>query len=153
MQAAAVPNPYVEYHLHRDTLAVRHCVVEGRCLVFHECLTRADSEAGWEQVSAHPARGLTAPDIAAAEQAHVRSRRDYWLELLERHTERRVVSNGYHRVWHDLGTSHGYDGQVFRVRWLDTNRAPVLCNMSGQGPVPAWIRDRLPDNAVVEVCR
>lgn len=55
-----------------------------------------------------------------------------------------------HYVVHELGVGCGYDGDAFEVIWLDESRPPLVCNLSGQGTVPAWIRERLPDNAVVK---
>lgn len=140
----------IEFHLNRDTLATRHCLVSAESSFrFHAGFTRGDAEAGWNQVKAVSAHEVSAADIAAELSQMVDFAKAYWTDLLNRCADRRVIQDGEHFVLHALGAGCGFSGRSFRVQWLDRQRASLVCNLSGQGRVPAWIRDRLPDNATV----
>lgn len=142
---------YLELHYHADTRKVRTYLLslEGNeePLRFHAGFCQADMDAGWRQVKAIDASRLTAGDIdfAMAEVAAFQDR--YWLDLAKAHKHDRVVCNGLHYTMHELGKGCGFGGKGFRVIWLDASKPPAHCNLSAQGRVPLWIRDRIPDNA------
>ncbi|MBA9847879.1 MULTISPECIES: hypothetical protein [Burkholderiaceae] len=142
------PLSYLELHMHDDTCQVRaYMLGEGdEPLRFHAGFSQRDIDAGWKQVMATDARGLTAADIEQEKAKVIESHRRYWKELAERN-EGRVVCNGIHYTMHELGKGIGFGGQAFLVRWLDADKSPTRCNLSYQGRVPAWMRGVLPDNA------
>lgn len=140
-------------HIHDDTLRTRHCLVNGSAaLRFHAQFTRADHEAGWRQVKAESAEGQSPESIAAAEAEVAAFARAYWVDLDAECVGSRVISEGEHYVMHELGTGAGFGGAAFEVTWLD-GRAPTVCNLSGQGRVPAWMRERMPDSGRVRELR
>jgi hypothetical protein len=142
---------HIELLINHDTLDTRWVVASPGEGGFHAGFTREDSAAGWTRACTIPAKGMTEADIRG-ELAKVReSTQAYWHELLSERAAERVVYAGDHFVMHELGGT-GFYGASFRVHWLDRERAPVECSLSGQGPVPAWLRPQLPDNAVRIEC-
>jgi hypothetical protein len=94
---------------------------------------------------------MTDADIRG-ELAKVReSSQAYWHELSAQRAAERVIHAGDHFVMHELG-GPGFGGARFRVHWVDSKRAAVECTLPAQGPVPAWIRPQLPDNAARIEC-
>lgn len=81
--------------------------------------------------------GFTVADAIVSDRA-------FWLDLTARVDS--IISNGEHYVAHELGGG-GFNGRAFRVDWIDTSRSPLICNLSGQGKIPVWLRPKLPDNA------
>lgn len=141
---------YLEIHLNRDTLETRHCYVrQDMCLRFHDGFTEADMEAGWTHTLACYAEDFSEVQIEAIKARAAAFHQTYWRELMSTHSTTRVVRNGEHFVVHEVGTSPGFGGRIFKVDWFDKGRVPTVCNLSGQGTVPAWLRDELPDNAVI----
>lgn len=136
----------VEIHINDDTRETRHCYTE-QPLRFHAGFSREDAAAGWRQVLAF---GLGASPDATARieraKAEALERLDsYWSELADAPV-RRVILKGEHYVTHELGVGIGFGGQAFRVEWLAPDQEPTVCNLSAQGRIPVWMRDKLPDN-------
>lgn len=140
---------YFEIHLHADTQQVRvyQLQKDERPLRFHAGFSQADIDAGWTQTRAFGAEGLTDSAIEREKAEVLDGHKAYWLDLAQLDDSRRVVEQGHHYFMHELGEGIGFGGRAFRVVWLDQSRSVALCNLSSQGPVPAWMRDRLPDNA------
>lgn len=138
---------HVEFHLHQDSLQVRACPLAAgvSALRFHAGFSQADVDAGWKQVCAGE---FSESEIDTKKIEIVASSKEYWEDLADKHQERRVVVDGRHLVSHDLGTGAGFGGRSFQVDWIDPGRKSLICNLSAQGSVPAWIRDRIPDNAL-----
>lgn len=147
-RATTMSLDYVEIQLNRDTLEVRH-VVTTSPLRKHAGFTSTDLEAGWEQISACPADGLTESDIDLLKSKAVARSREFWLDLASSNPKERVVVDGEHYTLHEAGVGIGFDGDVFTVVWLDQTRPQVRANLSYQGKVPGWLRENLPDNAVI----
>lgn len=139
----------VEIHLHVDTLQTRHHILrDGESpFRFHSGFSQADVGNGWKQVSEIGASSDEEIETAKAEA--VAFSKQYWEDLLERCAHVRVVQRGMHHVAHPVGVGIGFNGQAFRIHWLDSSLAPTVCNLSAQGPIPAWMRDKMPDNAII----
>ncbi|WP_201492443.1 hypothetical protein [Rubrivivax sp. A210] len=116
---------------------------------YHDAYTRADDEAGWVQVEAFRAEGVSEAEIEEHKAAALSSHRTYWLNLLACQDGHSVISKGKHFVRHDLGVDWGFGGTVFRVDWIDPRRPPLTCNLTGQGRIPGWLRPQYPDNATI----
>lgn len=86
----------IEYHLHDDTLQVRHCFPPTKSLLrYHAEFGPDDTAAGWRQVEAGSAAGLSPQDIEQKKAAIAAGSRDYWASLLGRvPVEQRVVAKG-----------------------------------------------------------
>lgn len=79
--------------------------------------------------------------------------RDFWTDLIENVDDAlRVVVDGRHFVAHLFG-SPGFGGEAYRVKWLDSERPQIVCNLSFQGLIPDVFRARLPDNASIRGLR
>lgn len=142
------PLALVEIHLHDDTLQTRSCrVTYAQNFRFHNGFTQDDAATGWRQCKAVSAAGLNEADIAREEAEIVEFQKAYWRDLAARHAADAVIVRGEHYVAHELGIGIGFGGRAFRVIWLSAERPGLLCNLSAQGRVPAWMRDQLPDNA------
>lgn len=139
----------VEIHLHIDSLTARHHVMrEGESpLRFHSGFNQADADNGWKQVREVGVE--TEQDIEREKAEVIGSARQYWEDLLRECAEVRVVQGGVHHVAHPVETGIGYNGRTFRIHWLDSRLAPSICTLSTQGRIPAWMRDKMPDNAVI----
>lgn len=141
---------YAEIHIHDDSLQTRHCFTDYEPFRIHPGFTFADMDAGWRQTKAFFADRH--PDLHnAIELAKVESLehlRSYWESLAKQPVER-VIHKGQHFVIHELGLGIGFGGRAFTIEWLDADRPPTTCNLSSQGRVPSWMRDKLPDNARV----
>lgn len=139
--------PNVQFLLHDDTLATRHVLLgpNDDIVHFHPGYTREDWEAGWRSVKGEWVDDeATLPQMVAEVAA---SSRQYWEDLVQRDPLTRIVLDGCHHTLHELGTTAGYGGKVFEVRWLDPSRAPAIGHLWQQGRIPAWVRPQLPDNA------
>lgn len=145
----AVPQQSVEIHINDDTRETRHCFTE-QPLRIHAGFTREDAAAGWRQVLAFTASPTAdAESLARIEQAKSNALEQmvaYWTGLAGADVLR-VIRNGQHYVAHELGVGIGFGGGAFRVEWLAPDREPTVCNLSVQGRIPVWMRDKLPDNA------
>jgi hypothetical protein len=142
---------YVEIHVNADARETRHCFIDDEPFRFHRGFTREDYAAGWHQVMA-TASGPNPDDetFARIEQAksdELKRLNSYWTDLAEAPV-RRVIIRGYHSVAHDLGEGVGFGGAAFRVKWMAPDREPTVCNLSAQGRIPSWMREKLPDNAL-----
>lgn len=142
----AVPT-HIEIHLNLNTLEARHCLTTDP-LRYHDGFSEADSDAGWKQVSAVSAEGVTEAQIESMKAQAIANHRAFWIDLTTTHKDTSIIANGNHFVAHELGTG-GFSGSRFNVAWLDPARSPLICNMSTQGRIPGWLRPHLPDNASV----
>lgn len=144
------PDRYVEIHIHADTQQVRHCLTDFPPFRIHSGFTVEDAGAGWRQVKAFFADKCFDLDvkIELAKEESLAHLRSYWQELAEAPV-RRVIRDGEHYVMHELGEGIGFGGRAFRIGWLTPGQEPTICNLSGQGRIPVWMRTRLPDNARV----
>lgn len=143
------PRFFVEIHRNDNTLEARHCLTDASGFGFHDGFTEADSEAGWRQVVAFAADGISEAEIEAEKAAAIQRNRTFWLDLMERQKGHSIVANGWHYASHELGVGMGFYGEAFRVDWLDASRPPLVCNLSTQGEVPGWLRPQCPDNATI----
>lgn len=139
--------PFIQFLIHDDTLAVRHVLLEeGQDIVhFHSGYTREDCDAGWRSV-----KGVWLDDEQAVRQEELEAvahSRQFWEDLLRLPEDRRVVWQGHHHTVHESGTTAGFGGKLFEIRWLAPDRAPVVGHLWAQGRIPEWVRPRLPDNA------
>lgn len=141
----------VEIHIKDDTRETRHCFTE-QPLRIHAGFTLADAAAGWRQVLAFAASPTpdaeTFARIERAKSDALAQLVSYWNDLAGADVQR-VIHDGQHYVAHELGVGIGFGGRAFRVEWLAPDREPTVCNLSAQGHIPAWMRDKLPDNARV----
>lgn len=140
---------FVEIHRNDNTLEARHCLTDASGFCFHDGFTEDDWEAGWRQVVAFSADGVTEAEIEAEKAAAIQRNRTFWLDLMERQKGLSIVANGWHYAAHELGVGMGFYGEAFRVDWIDTSRPPLVCNLSTQGEVPGWLRPQCPDNATI----
>ena len=136
----------VEIHLNLNTLEARHCLTTNP-LRYHDGFNKADSDAGWKQISAISSKSVTEVEIEAMKAEAIDSNRAYWLDLTAMYKDTRIIGNGNHYVAHELGVGCGFNGRAFRVAWLDADRLPLTCNLSTQGEIPGWLRPQFPDNA------
>lgn len=139
----------VEIHLNDNTLEARHCLTDVSGFGFHDGFTEADCDAGWRQVVAFSAQGVSEDEIEARKADVIRSSRTFWLDLMEQQKGISIVANGWHYAAHELGIGMGFYGEAFRVDWLDASRPPLVCNLSTQGEIPGWLRPQCPDNATI----
>lgn len=139
----------VEIHLNDDTRETRHCFTE-EPLRIHAHFTHEDAAAGWRQVLAFSASPNPDADtfarIERAKSDAVAQLVAYWNDLAGADILH-VIHDGEHFVAHELGVGIGFGGGAFRVAWLAPDREPTVCNLSAQGRIPVWMRDKLPDNA------
>lgn len=139
--------PTIEFQLHEDTLQVRtHLHDSFPGFRFHDGFSRQDSESGWTQEKACDA-DMTPAEVEAQKSEIIAGHKQYWNNLATTCKDSRVVIGGSHYVWHTLGTGSGFGGASFKVCWLDADKEPLICNLSAQGRVPAYMRSEIPDNA------
>jgi hypothetical protein len=139
----------IEIQFRADTMEVRHYALrEGELpLGWHRGFTQDDFDDGWRAVQAIPASSEAAVEQAKAE--HVEFVKNYWHKLNQECTHSRVISEGEHYVMHPAGKGTGFGGRLFLVKWHDQGRAPVVCNLSAQGTVPAWMKMAMPNSASI----
>lgn len=139
----------IEFHLNLNSQVVRHRKITYSVLFrFHDGFTEADMLDGWKQVQGGSA-DLSALEIEATERSILEFYQSYWRNLQNTCADRRVIAGGQHYCMHELGVGIGFNGAAFEVQWLDRAREPVLCNLSAQGDIPAWLRSELPDSATI----
>lgn len=141
----------IVFYLNEDTLETRHAFMSMKDdpFAFSAHYTAEDVQCGWKAQSSSSAFDYTPEAIEAQHQDNVEFTRNYWTNLLDTVSECRVVHNGIHYVAHPSGVGRGFGGRQFRINWLDAALAPTVCNLSVQGKVPLWMRDRIPDNAII----
>lgn len=139
----------VEIHLNENTLEARHCLTAVQSFCFHDGFTEADCDAGWKQVVAFNAEGVSEAEIATAKADAISRHRNFWLDLFDRRKGLSIIANGFHYASHELGVGMGFYGEAFRVEWLDKRRPHLVCNLSTQGEIPGWLRPQFPDNATI----
>ncbi len=74
----------------------------------------------------------------------------FWAQQLADRSTAVVINHEHYRVRPDSGRpgpGDGFDGQMFRIRWLADGSVTETRNLWHQGIIPPSWRDRLPDNA------
>ena len=138
----------VEIHLNLDTLEARHCLTTAP-MRYHDGFNQADRDAGWQQILAVSAEGVTWADIEAMKAEAIARNRAYWLELRDTYKDDGIIANGNHHVAHKLGVGGSLSGSPFRVDWFEAGRPSLICYLSTQGAIPGWLRPSQPDNATI----
>ena len=138
----------VEIHLNLDTLEARHCLTTAP-MRYHDGFNQVDVDAGWQQILAVSAEGVTWSEIEAMKAEAIARNRAYWMDLRATNKDDGIIANGYHYVAHSVGLGRGFKGSPFRVDWLDASRRPLVCYLSAQGAIPGWLRPSQPDNATI----
>lgn len=143
---------FIQFLLHKDRLECK-ALRRGQdsdIVHFHEGFTHEDHQAGWNS-----AAGIWVQDgselelaIERERQRLLRDQREFWEHLARAEDFVPVIRHGVHYTAHELGTTAGFGGKVFEVRWLDSGREPFLGHLWCQGRIPLWIQDRFADNAL-----